>query len=284
MGPLTRSKASDNVSDSQDGPSHGIALHLTKALKEGWPNRCKLANGGQEAKISDTQAGKGKEKDRKKIDKLRMREIKAEAGELEEDAEFEEVDSAYQMRKLLRRFHDLIVATSLDEGEECPICMEKLEPDKCNSLPCEHTFCADCTRQLSPDSEKIKCPQCRTECSREDIEVVEYTASQQWDALLDVAKNWAKVDHRREEDTSDEEAEEEFIDDGHESSTTAPDTVPENPLESSPEPQVAPEELELQNVPEPSPRKRRIASRRSLLQNPSLSSTLTPLTPPLKNH
>ena len=51
--------------------------------------------------------------------------------------------------------------------------------------------------------------------AKEDMEVVEYTASQQWDALLEVAKAWAKADRRRELESSDEEAEEAFIDDGN---------------------------------------------------------------------
>lgn len=42
---------------------------------------------------------------------------------------------------------------------------------------------------------------------------MQYTASQQWDALLEVARSWAKMDRRREAETSEEEAEEEFIDD-----------------------------------------------------------------------
>ncbi len=43
--------------------------------------------------------------------------------------------------------------------------------------------------------------------------MVEYTAIEQWDALLSVATSWAKIDRRGTMDTSDEEAEEEFIDD-----------------------------------------------------------------------
>lgn len=43
---------------------------------------------------------------------------------------------------------------------------------------------------------------------------IQYTASQQWDELLDVAKAWAAMDRRAENDTSEEEAEEGFLDDG----------------------------------------------------------------------
>lgn len=81
-----------------------------------------------------------------------MKEIKADAAELKADVEFEVGDSAYRMRKvgikplqhldalpihaihdlkLLRRFHDLIISTSIEENEECPICMDNLENNKC---------------------------------------------------------------------------------------------------------------------------------------------------------
>lgn len=86
-----------------------------------------------------------------------------------------------------------------------------------HSLPCQHMFCNDCVRKLQPipddpDGESICCPQCRNVCQRDELELVEYTASEQWDALLDVAKRWARMDTRREADTSEEEDEEEFID------------------------------------------------------------------------
>ena len=40
-----------------------------------------------------------------------------------------------------------------------------------------------------------------------------YTASELWDELLKVASAWAATDRRGEEETSDEEAGEDFIDD-----------------------------------------------------------------------
>ncbi|KAI1796077.1 hypothetical protein LXA43DRAFT_1160524 [Ganoderma leucocontextum] len=175
----------------------------------------------QKLKSQVRQLQKSKEKYRKRLHDLSLREIRTEADELVEDAEFEIGDSAYQMRKLLRDFHDLMVANSLEEGsEECPICMESLKPKECRSLPCQHMFCNDCLAQLrpvageDPDIESICCPQCRVVCPRDELELVEYTASEQWDALLDVAKRWARMDTRREADTSEEEDEEEFIDDG----------------------------------------------------------------------
>ncbi|RPD66846.1 hypothetical protein L227DRAFT_558971 [Lentinus tigrinus ALCF2SS1-6] len=156
----------------------------------------------------------------RRLEKLSMREVKKDAEELVDDAEFEVGDSAYKMRKLLREFYDLMEANSLGEEEECPICMEPLELKKCSSLPCQHMFCHACLRKIKPDAdsyydevESISCPTCRTPCPRDDMETVELTSIQQWDALLDVARKWAKIDMRREEDTSEEEEEEEFIDD-----------------------------------------------------------------------
>lgn len=80
-------------------------------------------------------------------------------------------------------------------------------------MPCEHTFCKSCISRVSPGEEAITCPQCRSVCPRDEIEFIHYTASQQWDDLLDVAKAWAKMDFRRQADTSDEEVDEEFIQD-----------------------------------------------------------------------
>ena len=129
------------------------------------------------------------------------------------------------------------------------------------SFPCEHTFCNDCTKQLDGDHEMIRCPSCRKEAARDDLEAVEHTATTQWDELLTIATRWAKMDRRRDMDTSEEEAEEEaeqgFIDDATtetkyiSSAIIAKNSIlitlhyrsavsevpPTNPLESSPEPE-----------------------------------------------
>lgn len=83
----------------------------------------------------------------------------------------------------------------------------------CVSFPCEHTFCEDCTKRVAADFELVRCPQCRNEARQDELEVVEYTATKQWDELLAVATAWAKIDRRHELDTSGEEAEEEFVND-----------------------------------------------------------------------
>ncbi|KAI0722346.1 hypothetical protein C8T65DRAFT_770405 [Cerioporus squamosus] len=165
---------------------------------------------------------KSKEKYRKRVHELSMREVKKDADELVDDAEFEVGDTAYKMRKLLREFHDLMVANVLgqDGSEDCPICLEPLQLKECSSFPCEHIYCNGCLLQLKPvpdsyrdDVESIQCPTCRAVFPRDELESVDLTSIKRWDALLDVAKKWAKMDLRRQEDTSEEEGEEEFIDD-----------------------------------------------------------------------
>ncbi|KAI0638506.1 hypothetical protein C8Q77DRAFT_1154138 [Trametes polyzona] len=143
---------------------------------------------------------------------LSMKELENEAEDLVDVAEFEVGDSAHKMRKLLQNFHDLMLANSLEEGEH---------------LICQHTFCDECVRQIQPEpdaeTESIRCPQCRGLCPKDEMEVVEFTASEQWDALLDVAKRWAKMDVRREQATTEEEDAEDFIDDDLEGTSRSAD-------------------------------------------------------------
>ncbi|PSR73696.1 hypothetical protein PHLCEN_2v10615 [Hermanssonia centrifuga] len=156
---------------------------------------------------------RARKKDKRRLAKLQTREIQKDAEELQDQDEFEVGDSVDKMRKLLRRFHDLMLETPLEEGEECVICFTVMKLGSARSFPCEHVFCEDCTAQLAPGSEDVVCPHCRKVWDKRDLEVVRHTASTQWDALLEVAERWAKMDRRRETDTSEEEAEEEFIDD-----------------------------------------------------------------------
>ena len=50
------------------------------------------------------------------------------------------------------------------------------------------------------------------------MELVHYTATGQWDALLEIVKEWVEMDRRRADETTDEEEEEDFI---REASTNA---------------------------------------------------------------
>jgi len=69
--------------------------------------------------------------------------------------------------------------------------------------------------------EPVRCPTCRKVCPREDIELITYTEQDRWDALLKVAEAWGAGDRRGEAETSEEEAEENFVDDEIERSTSS---------------------------------------------------------------
>ncbi|KAI0371544.1 hypothetical protein BV20DRAFT_1051563 [Pilatotrama ljubarskyi] len=198
---------------------------------------------------------KTNEKQRKRIHQLSMKELKTEAEDLVDVAEFEVGDSAHKMRNLLRRFQDLMLENALDENEECDVCEEPLEVKKCRSFPCQHILCEDCTLKLLPDPHKrkeelIRCPQCRMQCPRDETETIRFTAVERWDALLDVAKQWARMDTRRHDDTTEEEDAESFLDDGpEETSTTASERPSAHPLESTAEPEGGDEEKEVPQTP-----------------------------------
>jgi hypothetical protein len=64
----------------------------------------------------------------------------------------------------------------------------------------------------------INCPQCRRLSDIDSFEPVEFTATQQWDQLLEIARRFAAIEGQLGPDTSEEEEEENlrenFIDDG----------------------------------------------------------------------
>lgn len=66
--------------------------------------------------------------------------------------------------------------------------------------------------------ENISCPQCRRLSDIDNFEPVEFTATQQWDQLLEIAQRFAAMEGQLGPDTSEEEEEENlrenFIDDG----------------------------------------------------------------------
>src|SRR5258708_39950354 len=66
--------------------------------------------------------------------------------------------------------------------------------------------------------ENISCPQCRRLSGTDNFEPVEFTATQQWDQLLEIAQQFAAMEGQLGSDTSEEEEEgklrEKFIDDG----------------------------------------------------------------------
>ncbi|KLO08450.1 hypothetical protein SCHPADRAFT_608545 [Schizopora paradoxa] len=159
-----------------------------------------------------------REKDKKKIRKLQKREIEADAADLQGEGINATPDSTDKMRKLLRRFYDLVTSPSLEEDEECCICCEILDPKagKARSLQCQHTICSECLAQLRDPT----CPTCR-EPIGEEVEAIEFTATQQWDALLAVAADWARIDsHGGDEAEETEEEEEPFINDDNASTNS----------------------------------------------------------------
>ncbi|KAI9466945.1 hypothetical protein BJY52DRAFT_1235419 [Lactarius psammicola] len=176
--------------------------------------------------------------DRKKIRQLRLKEAHKDAEELQDEEVHGVPDVEHEMKKLLRNFYRVISSPSLEEQEECSICAEKMELKKCSSLPCQHIFCDDCLSKIG-DGEIINCPQCRGESHVENFDAVEFTATQQWDQLLEIAQQFAALEGRLGPDTSEEEEEEKlrenFIDDDEdvEASSesrdheTTPDTMPE---------------------------------------------------------
>ncbi|THH05619.1 hypothetical protein EW145_g4662 [Phellinidium pouzarii] len=154
---------------------------------------------------------KARERDKETIQELKNTEIEKEAAELKGEAENGIDDLSEKMRKLLRRFFTLMITPSLEEKEECIICIDVMSMESVRSLPCQHVFCAECLDSLKDDI----CPTCRASFSKCDVEEVAMTATQQWDALLDVATDWAKIDRHDDEEPEDtDEDSVPFIDDG----------------------------------------------------------------------
>ncbi|KAI0677232.1 hypothetical protein C8Q78DRAFT_1073954 [Trametes maxima] len=265
MGPVTRSRRSakassskatpnDEIRDKSPGsstevvdqlPSESMTLEslLTRAL--GGAKELERENNTLRTKVEllESRLDQVKQTDGVPPQSQPKRSIRAAATSIRLKSEVNQLKKQVKrLEKLLRKFHDLMLENSLDDNEECLICYETLLPKKCRSLPCQHTFCDGCVSKIIPepdDNESIRCPQCRGLCSRDDADLVEFTASEQWDALLDVARQWAKMDVRRVDDTTEEEDAEDFIDDGtEESSTAGSESGPAKPPESSPEPSV----------------------------------------------
>ncbi|EKM59752.1 uncharacterized protein PHACADRAFT_192128 [Phanerochaete carnosa HHB-10118-sp] len=178
------------------------SLSQPKPGKKGGPGVKQLQAKVNALRKQVAELERGRERDRRKMAQLRAKEIRKDAEELQAQADLEVGDTAHKMRKLLRRFHDLMLAPSLEGDEECKICFEKLEPHAALDL-----------RTYLLQGLHAKVP-------KDELEPVEYLASEQWDALLEVAKRWAKFDRRRELETSDEENEEQFVDDERETSET----------------------------------------------------------------
>lgn len=60
--------------------------------------------------------------------------------------------------------HSLRIAV-MDSGQvtellECPVCFKQLD-ETCKFLPCQHTFCRQCLREIVQGSKELRCPECR---------------------------------------------------------------------------------------------------------------------------
>ncbi|KAH8118742.1 hypothetical protein DFH11DRAFT_1568994 [Phellopilus nigrolimitatus] len=205
----------DRLHESQD-----VSIQPKRGKRGGMSIQALVA---QVKRLNDdvAKSEKAREKDKKKLRRLQMKEIEQDAAELKDEA-VNGVDDTYEkMRKLLRRFFSLMITPSLDEKEECAVCMEEMTMVSARSLPCQHVFCVNCL----PNFAKNECPTCRTSFDdMYDTESVQFTATQQWDALLDVATDWAQIDQHGDDDEPENTDEEEvpFIDDeDHDASSVA---------------------------------------------------------------
>lgn len=48
----------------------------------------------------------------------------------------------------------------LDELLECSVCLEQLD-QTCKVLPCQHTFCRRCLKEIVERRKELRCPECR---------------------------------------------------------------------------------------------------------------------------
>ncbi|KAI0251334.1 hypothetical protein BJV78DRAFT_481215 [Lactifluus subvellereus] len=179
----------------------------------------------KELELEVRRLKKARALDREKIRQLRLKEARKEAEDLQDELLHGVPDVAHEMKKvvlqtltlyyssfywsiqLLEQFHRAINSPSLGDDEECSICIEALELNKCSSLPCQHIYCDSCLSKMD-DGENISCPQCRKLSDVESLEAVEFTATQQWDQLLEIAQRFAEMEGRMGPDTSEEEEEE----------------------------------------------------------------------------
>lgn len=56
----------------------------------------------------------------------------------------------------------------LNELLECSVCLEQLD-QTCKVLPCQHTFCRRCLKEIVETRKELRCPECRILC-KEDVD------------------------------------------------------------------------------------------------------------------
>ncbi|KAJ3487986.1 hypothetical protein NLI96_g3170 [Meripilus lineatus] len=241
--------------------NQNLRAKLEAAEEENQPKRGKKAG----PRVSALEGRvKSLEAEIKALKKLNLRDARRDVEELGENLTNGADDSTSYLRTLLRRFRTLVSANSVGDDEKCNICFEDLKVDKATSLPCQHVICTDCFRKLEMSAGGRTCPECRKECPIEDVEVIRYTANSQWDALLEIAAAFTKVDRSGPEDLitsdeSDEDMEAPFIenDEPEERTTTSrASSAPADPLRT-PDPEEDDPPIQPQNET-PSRRKRKL--------------------------
>ena len=91
---------------------------------------------------------------------------------------------------------------------ECSVCMDSFQPDgdKCPKLlPCSHTLCLQCLRQLSNRRPRIQCPECRNNHNAPDGNVVNFPTNRY---MVDNLEYIQRIAHLEE---ADEEKENEMV-------------------------------------------------------------------------
>lgn len=56
----------------------------------------------------------------------------------------------------------------LNELLECSVCLEQLDQTS-KVLPCQHTFCRRCLKEIVERRKELRCPECRILCE-EDVD------------------------------------------------------------------------------------------------------------------
>uniref|UniRef100_A0A0W0EZD7 RING-type domain-containing protein n=1 Tax=Moniliophthora roreri TaxID=221103 RepID=A0A0W0EZD7_MONRR len=181
-------------------------------------------------KVKELEAAR--EKDLKRIKSLEddtslKREVEDLLSNLDDTFSLSEEDDAYKMRKLLRRFSALMQERALvpaKRGDFCCHCTTKItEPENISSMNCLHIICDTCLPQISNGSDQsIICSTCDELTSRDELRLVHLTEAERWDELQTVAAAFMALDsgHRHEQDTTEEERSENFINDEEEESAS----------------------------------------------------------------
>ncbi|KAJ7590869.1 hypothetical protein C8J56DRAFT_545297 [Mycena floridula] len=95
---------------------------------------------------------------------------------------------------MLRKYYRLVSVATLDEGEDCPICLDPMKVEECSSLRCGHQVCSMCLAELTDDDNQAQCPNCREYSEIRETEIVKITEVDRWDKLTALAQNWVAFD------------------------------------------------------------------------------------------